>query len=149
MATRAEKILCRNRQLKSAFRWTTSIIYKLMMTVWDIWNFRNSLIHGTGGVNQRATNKELNEEIRIQFNIGLQNLLEKDQYLKKDYTLSKLLHESSIDDKRSWIRAVQAARRAVENNEINEGSQHFQQPITDYLTRFSTISTTNRRLHGQ
>ena len=51
------------------------------MTVWDIWNFRNLLIHGKGGVNQRATNKELNEEIRIQFNIGLKNLLKKDQYL--------------------------------------------------------------------
>ena len=86
------------------------------MTVQDIWNFCNSLIHGKGGVNQRATNKELNEEIRIQFNIGFQTLLEKDQYLKKDYTLSKLLHESTIVDKRNWIKAIQAAQRVAENN---------------------------------
>ena len=103
------------------------------MTVWDIWSFRNSLIHGKGGVNQRATNKELNEEIRIQFNIGLKNLLKKDQYLWKKYTRSHLLHDSTIDDKRSWIKAVQAARIAVENFENNQDSQHFQQTIIAYL----------------
>ena len=118
---------------KSSLRWTTSIIYKLMMTVWDIWNFRNSLIHGKGGVNQRAKNKDLNEDIRIQLDIGLQNLLKKDQYLRKKYTRSKLLHDSTIVDKQNWIRAVKAARIAVENSENNQGSQHFQQSIIDFL----------------
>ena len=55
---------------RSSLRWTTSIIYKLLYVVWDIWNFRNFLVHGKGGINDKAVHKELNFQIRQQFTIG-------------------------------------------------------------------------------
>ena len=116
---------------KSAFRWTTSIIHKLLLTVWDIWNFRNSLIYGKGGINQRELKRELDIIIRQEFEVGLQNLLEKDKHLREKYTKSKLVHDSTNVVKQHWIRAVTAARIAAEKE--SQESQDDQQSITRFL----------------
>ena len=50
-----------------------------MYVVWDIWSFRNSLLHEKGGVNESTTNKEVNLQIREEFTIGPANLQEKDK----------------------------------------------------------------------
>ena len=69
----------RQKKRKTSLRWATSIINKFMYVAWDIWNFRNSLLHDKGGVNERATNKELNLQIREEFTIGTANLQDKDK----------------------------------------------------------------------
>ena len=55
------------RSQRSSFRWTTAIIKKFILICWDVWDFRNTLIHGKGGTVDRATNKELNFQIRQEF----------------------------------------------------------------------------------
>ena len=82
-----------------------------MYVVWDIWNFRNSLLHDKGGVNDRATNKELNLQIREEFTFGSANLQGKDKQLFCKYTCPRLI-DQTIPYKRFWLNAVRAARNA-------------------------------------
>ena len=106
-----------------------------MLTVWDIWNFRNSLVHGLGGVNERARHKELNFQINQQFQIGFDNLLLSDYRNYRRYSLNQLL-DSSRETKQNWIRNLNAARLAANNdNDIKEEHipQHVQTSMEDFL----------------
>ena len=73
--------------------------------------------------------RELDVIIWQEYNIGLQNLLEKDKYLRENYNISRLIHDSTNIVKQRWIRAVKAARIAVENDENDQDPQHAQQSI--------------------
>ena len=88
---------------RSSLRWITSIINKFMNVVWDIWNFRNFLIHGKRGINDRARHKELNFQIRQQFTIGFENLLLSNYRNFRRYSLPLLL-DSSRETKQNWIK---------------------------------------------
>ena len=48
---------------KSAKRWTFAIIHHLMMTRWDLWQFRNKMKHAPDGPEATATNNDLNGQI--------------------------------------------------------------------------------------
>ena len=98
---------------RSSLRWTACIINKFIRTVWDIWDFCNSLIHGKGGLFQRATNTELNDLIRDEFAIGFENLQNKDKHLYQRHTLETLLCDT-IKDKRHWLNTLRAARSDLE-----------------------------------
>ena len=98
---------------RSSLRWTTCIINKFIRTVWDIWDFRNSLVHRKGGVFQRATNNELDSQIRDEFIIGFDNLQDKDKYLYQRHTVATLTCDT-INEKRHWLRSLRAARSALE-----------------------------------
>ena len=37
------------RSRKSSLRWTAAVIYKLHMTVWNVWDFRNNINKGKNG----------------------------------------------------------------------------------------------------
>ena len=64
-----------------------------------------------GGVNERATNKELNLQIREEFTFGSANLQGKDKQLFRKYTCPRLI-DQTIPYKRYWLNAVRAARNA-------------------------------------
>ena len=98
---------------RSSLRWTTCIINKFLRTVWDIWDFCNSLVHGKGGVFQRATNSELDSDIRDEFTIGFANFQDKDKYLYQRHTVATLTCDT-INEKRHWLRSIRAARSALE-----------------------------------
>ena len=99
-------------------RWTTCIINKFLRTVWDIWNFRNALVHGKGGVFQRATNSELDFQIREEFTIGFENFCDEDKKLYRDYTVP-ILTNTTITFKRQWLHSIRAARSASSDSKIN------------------------------
>ena len=106
-----------------------------MLTVWDIWDFRNSLVYGLGGINERARHKELNFQIKQQFQIGFDTLLLNDYRNYRRYSLNKLL-DSSKETKQNWIRNLNAARLAANNdNEIEEEHipQHVQTSMKNFL----------------
>ena len=106
-----------------------------MLTVWDIWDFRNSLVHGLGDINERARHKELNYQIKQQFQIGFDTLLLCDHRIYRQYSLNKLL-DSSKETKQNWIRNLLAARLAANNDNENEeehSPQHVQTSIENFL----------------
>ena len=84
---------------------------KIILICWDVWDFRNTLIHGKGGVVDCATNKELNFQIRQQFIRGKRNLLPKDKQLFRKYNKKTLLNKT-IEEKRSWVKSMENAREA-------------------------------------
>ena len=96
---------------RSSLRWTAAIIKKIILICWDVWDFRNTLIHGKGGVVDCATNKELDFQIRQQFFRGKRNLLPRDKKLFRKYNKKTLLNKT-IEEKRSWVRSMENAREA-------------------------------------
>ena len=76
---------------RSSSRWCTAIIYKLMTVVWDIWQYRNSLVHADDGPLRMEANLSINNSIKAQFFIGGGDLLVVDQFLFEDYSLEGLL----------------------------------------------------------
>ena len=130
-----QRYIKQTKSKRSSLRWTTSIINKLLNVVWDIWNFRNSLIHGMGGINDRARHKELNTQIKQQFEIGFNELLLSDHRNYRRHKLHTLL-ESSQETKQNWIRNLNAARLAFTTaNEIEEENipHNVQTSIVDWL----------------
>ena len=82
-----------------------------MFTAWDVWQFRNDLVHGPRGVKEKALHASLDEEIRDQLAIGYDDLLHQDKVLfqgKREELFGK-----SIAGKRDWLRTVRCARKAA------------------------------------
>ena len=44
------------------------------MIVWDIWSFRNELVHGPKGLEEQETHKTLNKKLIEEYNKGSGNL---------------------------------------------------------------------------
>ena len=97
---------------------------KILLICWDIWDFRNTLIHGKGGCTDRAKNRELCFQIRQQMTIGCSDLHANDKYLfgKKKYNIESLLN-LPIDQKRNWLDAVISARESLEIDEEEDGAE--------------------------
>ena len=102
----------------------TAIIKKILLICWDVWDFRNNLIHGKGGQTDRARNKELCFQIRQQMTIGCSDLQQEDKYLfgKKKYNINTLLN-LQIDQKRNWLEAVISARELLEIDEAEDDEE--------------------------
>ena len=116
---------------RSSLRWCTAIIYKLMNTVWDIWQYRNQLVFADDGELQTDERNEINNQIYQEFVIGGIDLLDDDQFLFEDYNLDELL-TSDTETKRAWIDRIDAARRAIN---LPEEEQH--QPENDPMTQLT------------
>ena len=98
---------------RSSLRWCTAIIYKLMLTVWDVWQYRNQLVFADDGELQVDERNRIHNLINQEFIIGRNDLLEGDQFLFEDYTLDQLLTSDTVL-KRAWIDRIKAARRAID-----------------------------------
>ena len=72
---------------RSSLRWCTAIIYKLMHTVWDVWQYRNQLVFADDGELQIDERNRINNLIYQEFVIGGDDLLDGDQFLFTDYNL--------------------------------------------------------------
>ena len=120
---------------RSSLRWCTAIIYKLMYTVWDVWQYRNQLVFADDGELQTDERNRINNLIYQEFVIGGDDFLDGDQFLFTDYTLDGLL-ESDMDLKRSWLERTYAARRAIdlpeEEYELLDESNMVQLTFNDF-----------------
>ena len=126
-----QRYITHTKSRRSSLQWTTCIINKFLRTVWDIWNFRNALVHGKGGVFQRATNSELDFQIREEFTIGFENFCDEDKKLYRDYTVP-ILTNNTITFKRQWLHSIRAARSAAEDDVPIP--QATQRSILEFLT---------------
>ena len=135
---------------RTSFIWAISIIKKFLLINWEVWDFRNELIHGKGGKIDRARNKELSFQIRQQFLIGSAELRKEDKYLfKNKYNLPSLLNRP-IDEKRQWLTSVQNARSALEMEEETEEEQTTTEPLIQqqlfrYYKRNNNNNNNNNR----
>ena len=87
-----------------------------MHLTYEIWDFRNHLVHGKGGTKEQAINKELNFQIHQQFCIGGNDLLQADKYLFRKYTRASLI-DDTIDNKKAWLNRVESSRIAIDLDE--------------------------------
>ena len=109
-----------------------SIISKFMNVVWDIWDFRNSLVYGKGGLHDKALHNELDVRINEEFDLGEQELLPTDRRLITNYKCTILL-ESSKEYKQAWLRQIDTAQQAVHYNESETIATTTQYSIMDYF----------------
>ena len=126
-----QRYLTSIKSKRSSLRWCTAIIYKLMLVVWDIWQYRNQLVFGDDGELQVEEQNQINILIHQEFIIGGDHLLESDQYLFEEYSLDRLLR-ADMELKRAWIARINAARHAIELPE--EGEQTVEEEGMTQLT---------------
>ena len=124
-----QRFIKKSRSKRSYLEWSTCIINKFMNMVWDLWNFRNGLVHGKGGVKDRAIHKELSSQIRQQFTIGFVDLLTADRRLYRSISCSGLI-DSTRETKQNWIRNINAARLAVDLDDEDDDETVEQQTQT-------------------
>lgn len=53
----------------------------MILIVWDIWSFRNELVHGPKGIEEQETHKNLNKKLEEEYNRGSGNLLPEEKFL--------------------------------------------------------------------
>ena len=82
---------------KSSLRWAAAVIHKLLMTVWNVWDFRNNINQGKNGPEYLLKKEDLRQKISEEYSLGITNLLSKDQHLIYGY-LKKSLFEISINE---------------------------------------------------
>lgn len=113
----------------TSFRWAIAILKKFLLINWDIWDFRNDLIHGKGGINDRARNKELSFQIRQHFLIGSAELRKEDKYLFKNKDNLPSLLNRPIDEKRQWLTTVRNAKSTLDMEEDDDEEQTTIEPL--------------------
>ena len=114
---------------RSAKRWASAIIEKHLLTIWDIWQFRCTIVHGPGGVIERNLNEDIDQELIDQFRATCEDdLLKDDQKLLRDNTLAEL-QQKTMDEKRQWLRTL---RNAITAKEIDDDdAEDDQQPESE------------------
>ena len=105
---------------KSAKRWTSAIVHHLMMTRWDLWQFRNKIKHSPDGPEATDTNNDLNGQIQHELTTGPNGIKNDCHHLfEPPYTL-EYLSKKSIHFKTMWLNDVWNAREAMNNEEQDQ-----------------------------
>ena len=115
---------------RSVKRWAVAIIHKLIMIVWDLWSFRNKLVHGPKGIEESERHKKLNSKIEEEYSKGSLTLIEKDKHLIEDNGLDDLTI-GTVYDKQAWLERIEAARIVAELEE--ESKVIDQRLITEFF----------------
>jgi hypothetical protein len=88
---------------------------KLLLTVWDQWQFRNSIAHSDEGPISIALHRQLNTRISEEFQQGYAEISADERYLFTSYTYLTL-QEKKREYKQQWLASVQAARTVTNNS---------------------------------
>ena len=95
---------------KTGLRWTVAIINKLKATAWDMWEHRNSVLHGnTMDYHTQRRMRQVDRDIKQQFANGKSELLPRHKHLMQ--SRRKVL-KMNLTDKERWMEAIMGARRA-------------------------------------
>ena len=107
---------------RSPLRWCTAIIHKFLLTVNDVWQYRNKLVHSKDGELQTDERNRLQNLIYQEFIIGRNDLLDCDMFLFEEYDLEQLI-AADLDTKKFWLARMNAARKAVDLPEETEQNE--------------------------
>jgi hypothetical protein len=97
--------------LRTSLRWATAVIHKLLLTAWDLWDYRNGRLHGHAGPRELARHQSFNSDIAAEFALGSASLVVGSRHLLDFRSLDDLKKES-LNGKRHWLQSVRAARSA-------------------------------------
>ena len=96
---------------KSPRLWTIAILKQLLMIRWDMWQFRNQVLHSLTGPTSITSHQSLNHRISEEKHRGTDGIDRSNYHLfSTQYTITKL-QSSSIDDKKLWLKLVHLARK--------------------------------------
>ena len=107
---------------KSSLRWAAAVINKLLMTVWNVWDFRNNINKGKNGPEYLQKKTDLCRTINTEYTLGITNLPKKAHHLIYSY-FKKTLFEMKFGRQRDWIKQIQLARK-----EFVDGIQPVSEP---------------------
>jgi hypothetical protein len=107
-----QQFYTRTKSKRTSKRWASAIIHKLLLTIWDQWDFRNKVAHSDDGPMAIALHSKLNARILEELRDDNTNLLQQDKYLFQRHNYLEL-QASSKEDKQTWLKLVDLARKAV------------------------------------
>ena len=91
-------------------RWVVAILHKLMMILWDMWDFRNDAVHAPSGPLTRQESQNLDIEIEEAYIVGGNELQRGDRYLFTNRTMAETIATLTPARKRQWLEDVFLAR---------------------------------------
>jgi len=85
------------------------------MICWDLWDFRNNVLHAPAGPLAVAQHYRLNQNIEEDFALGTADLRKPDYVasISTQWTVERL-HACDIFTKKQWLEAVRLAREQYE-----------------------------------
>ena len=92
------------------------------MTVWNVWDFRNSINKGKNSPENLLKKRDLCRTINEEYNKGVTTLLPKLHHLIDAY-YKKTLFQMKFGRQRDWIKQIQLTRE-----EFASGGQQATQP---------------------
>ena len=115
-------------------RWVYALIQKLCLTVWNMWDHRNTVLHDPAGRVRMTETIQLNARIRYEYMLGSFDLDPEDQQLllkSVDYICNK-----SSARKIQWLASVSQAR--IRASQPRQNPQHNPESSTNTTTEPNT-----------
>ena len=111
-------------------RWIAAIIKKLSLTIWNMWDHRNSILHDPQGPTLVTLHNELNAQIRLEYWQGWDGLdTEARSFFKRDVDN---LCQKALSTKKMWLQSVPSARRNVHIPSRTHHQHTTQNPLLQY-----------------
>ena len=107
--------------LRSSLRWATAVIHKLLLTAWDMWDYRNGRLHAFAGTRELAQHQSFNSDIESEFSMGSESLPADSRHLIDSYSFDALKQDSLVV-KRQWLTSVRVARAAFTDLLVDPGT---------------------------
>ena len=118
---------------RSGRRWTVELIKKMQDVAWDMWDHRNSVLHGDPTRHHQKTELEdANDEIEREWTRGPAGLLAQDLFL---FRSRSTVDNWNLEEKREWLASVQGARDAAEEASAaaRRSYEHERRGMTHFL----------------
>ena len=91
---------------KTGKRWLIALTTKLLNVSWDLWDYRNNILHHKDHPWKQLEHTAANERIDEEYDQGTLNLDQGEQWLRRT---SQQVKELPMEAKQQWIRSVELA----------------------------------------
>ena len=125
--------------MRSSLRWATAVIHKLLLTAWDMWDYRNGRLHAFAGPRELAQHQSFNSDIESEFSMGSHSLPADSKHLIDSYSFDAL-KQDSLAVKRQWLHSIRVARAAFTALLVDPGTVLTAQAIR-FRSWFVTLPT--------
>jgi hypothetical protein len=134
---------------KTGKRWLIALTTKLLNISWDLWDYRNSILHHKDHPWKQLEQAAANERIDEEYDQGPLNLDQGEQWLRRT---SQQVKELPMEAKQQWIRSVELARVPYDRDTVQEyrAMQHERRAMAEWLNpqQAATNPETNNHAEG-
>jgi hypothetical protein len=109
--------------MRSGKRWLQALIQKLWDVSWDLWQYRNDIVHKK---DLSIEDKEVNSDIEFEFSLGHQGL--RGRALRHFRLGLRSVLRMSLSDRKVWLRTIR-----VNRNERNDGYHAERRGLQQWL----------------